>query len=407
MKKTKFLIRTLCCASVIACHFSSAYANGFRLPEYSSAGVATANALVADASRISAVAYNPAIMSLYNYKDNNNLFSASYINVNYETEVSTSSQTTQGTGQSSFDVPGLFVGTQISEQLSFGLLLHSPFGLETDWPTGTFSAFGGTQSLEPSLSRIKMYNANFNFSYKVASGTAIALGINQYHLLDLRFNTQATEIKGTGTGYGWNAALITQVTPNTTFGLSYRSTVQALATGTAAGVLPIELEVTFPEMLTLGLNIAFTDALNLEFDIEHTGWHVFDKLEINNRTNGANVTTSTNNWKDTLTYRTSAQYQINKHQLLFGYAYDETPQGDSKYSARIPDADRQLFSIGYQYDFGNFQFETGLMLVKFNNRTVNSSTTYVAGSEANGTSAYNGTYRSSATVLSVGINTTF
>lgn len=409
---TNFLYLT---TILLACN-NSAFANGFRLPEYTAAGVATSNALVADDSRISAIAYNPAIMMVYSSsskKPDASLFSGNIIHVEYDTEVTTSTKTTQGTGKSKFNVPNIFVSTPISEKLSIGMLIHSPFGLETAWPTDTFTSFSAVPSLktrlEPNLSRIKMFNTNINMGYKLNSDTGFAIGFNRYELLDLQFNSHAATIKGTGEGYGWNAALISKHN-NLSFGLSYRSAVHANASGTATTTnpaTPIELDITFPEMLTIGVNYTFSDAFKFEFDIEHTGWNVYDNLNIRKSTDQSTLTLSTNNWENTLTYRTSAQYKINKHQILFGYAYDETPQPDAYYSARIPGADRQLFSIGYQYDLGTYQFETGLMLVKFKERNFNSNASYVLAKEANGTSVYNGTYRSSAIVFSMGVNVSF
>ncbi len=407
-KNIKIFLYTL----LLLAYQQATYANGFRLPEYTAAGVATANAIVADSSRISAIAYNPAIMSVYTPKKGNTtgLFSANYVQIQYDHEVTNNGKTTQGVGKSSFDVPSLFVSTKISKKLSFGVLANSPFGLETQWPTGTFAGFGGSAALEPKLSRIKMYNVNFNLGYQLNTDTGFAFGVNQYRLIDLQLNSQATIIKGGGVGYGWNAAFISKLTKDLSVGVSYRSTVRTRVGGTVAGALPVEVSITFPEMLSIGVNYAATDALNIEFDVEHTGWSTFDNLNIHKTSDGSTVTKSTNNWKNTLTYRTSLQYRKNKHQFLFGYSYDETPQGDAYYSARIPDTDRQLFTIGYQYDFGSYQFETGLMLVKFKDRTVSSTKTYVPANppnEPNGTTVYNGTYRADAVVLSVGINTTF
>jgi len=411
IKKTKLSFLSLCWFSLIAGHYSSAYANGFRLPEYTAAGVATSNALVADTSRISAIAYNPAIMTLYSSGEkepNSYLLSSNIIHIEYDTEVTVGTTTTQGNGKSKFNVPNLFISNQLSNKFSLGLLIHSPFGLETAWPRNTFSSFGGIAALETDLSRIKMFNTNVNLGYQLTPNTGIAVGINYYELLDLQFNSHATVIKGTGEGYGMNVALISKY-EDISFGLSYRSAVHANATGTASTspATPIEVDITFPEMLTLGINYKVNDALKLELDIEHTGWNVYDNLNIRNSSDQSTLTLSTNNWKDTITYRTSAQYKIDKHQILFGYAYDKTPQSDNYFTARVPDSDRQLFSIGYQYDFGTYQFETGLMLVKFKDRNVNSSTSYTFASDPNGTTAYNGRYRSNATVLSVGVNMIF
>lgn len=391
-------------------YINTATANGFRLPEYTAAGVATSNTLVADSSRISAIAYNPAIMSVYQTadKESTNLLSGNLIQVNYDTEVTTASGTHKGTGKSTFTIPNLFISSKVSDKFSIGMLVHSPFGLETAWPKATFPSFGGVSAVEPNLSRIQMFNTNFNLGYQLNSDTGVAFGVNRYELLDLQFNSHATIIKGSGEGYGWNAALFTKYN-NVSFGVSYRSAVHAHADGSAttSPATPIEVDITFPEILTLGVNYAFSDAFKFEFDIEHTGWSVYDNLNIRKSTNQSTLTLSTNNWEDTLTYRISGQYKIKQHQILFGYAYDETPQPDAYFSARVPGADRELFSIGYEYDFGTYQIETGLALVKFKDRTFNSSDSYTFGQEANGTVAYNGTYRSSATVFSVGVSTAF
>ena len=400
----------LCCCILLLIYPQISSANGFRLPEYTAAGVATANALVADTSRIGAIAYNPAIMSIYPPAINNNqttsLLSTNLVHIKYNTEVSTSSKTTQGTGQSTFDIPGFFLAEQLSSKLSIGVLIHSPFGLETEWPTATFDSFGGVAALEPKLSRIRMFNTNFNVGYRLDARTGIALGLNRYRLSDLQFNSHATVIRGSGTGYGWNAAFITRW-DGLSFGASYRSAVHARATGTAASVVPIEVDITFPEILTIGFKYHINAALSFELDIEHTGWKVYDNLNIRKQADDSTLTLSTNNWKNTLTYRISGQYKFNKHRYLFGYAYDETPQDDAYFSARIPGADRQLFSIGYQYNFGSYQFDAGIMRVVFKDRVFNASKSYVTASDANGTTAYNGTYRSNATVLSVGVSTTF
>ena len=410
MKQRKTRLVTASLSSILLCFQSYSFASGFRLPEYTAAGVATSNALVADSERLGAMAYNPAIMSVYQKKDGskyNGLFSGNLVHVNYKTEVTTSSTTSQGTGKSDFDIPNLFVSNNISDKLSIGLLIHSPFGLETAWPASTFPSFLGSAALDPNLSRIKMFNANFNFGYKLSANTGIAFGINQYHLLDLQFNTYSNIIKGTGSGYGWNIAAISKQ-DKLTLGASYRSEVKTRATGTLNGSTPLEVDITFPMMLQAGIKYQFNDRFKLEFDAEYTGWSAYDNLNIHAQNTASTVISfSTNNWKNTMTYRLGGQYNMGKQQLLFGYAYDESPQGDDYYTARIPDSDRQLFSLGYQYDFGSYQFEAGIMRVVFDDRTINSSRSYTIGGDPNGTVAYNGTYRADATIYSLGISTTF
>ena len=51
-------------------------------------------------------------------------------------------------------------------------------------------------------------------------------------------------------------------------------------------------------------------------------------------------------------------------QLRLGYSYDQTGQPDAHFSARVPDKDRQLFSIGVAQNLGNdITVEAGYMYV--------------------------------------------
>ncbi|MDY6980949.1 MAG: outer membrane protein transport protein, partial [Pseudomonadota bacterium] len=137
-----------------------------------------------------------------------------------------------------------------------------------------------------------------------------------------------------------------------------------------------------------------------------TGWSSFDKISIVN-SGGTELTSSTNNWDDTWAYRLGAIYQMNPTtKLMFGYSYDETPQPDEYFSARVPDDDRQLFSLGMTRDFGNWDLELAYMLVDVDTRDVNSADAYT-GAEPNGTDAYNGTYKSDSDLISVGVSMKF
>ena len=108
--------------------------------------------------------------------------------------------------------------------------------------------------------------------------------------------------------------------------------------------------------------------------------------------------------------RLGAIYAINeKTNLLLGYSFDETGQPDEYFSARVPDNERQLFSIGMTHDYGGWSLEAGYMYVMLDDRTVNSGTAYVPGvtADANGTDAYNGTYEATVHLLSIGLSTKF
>jgi len=402
---------TLLAAAVTATFgITSVHAAGFRLPEVSVLGVGTSNALVANTDELGALPYNPANMAFH---DKNGLV-AGVTYIGYDLKVDTSVQPGGGsfdsTGDDTFWVPNLYVMAPGYGKVSFGLGINSPFGLETGWAAGTFPNFGAgpLQGFAPATSRIEMLNINPNIAYKLNDSTSFAIGIDIYQLRDLMFNTQGAKIEGTGQDFGWNIGF-TKKLGSLNLGLSYRSSVKVDVNGVLNDTVPATSSVEFPDMLQFGAYYQAADKWGIELDIEGTGWSTFDKLVISSPAAGLTIN-STNNWDDTWAMRLGAIYAINpKTNLLLGYSFDETGQPDQYFSARVPDAERQLFSIGMTHDYGAWTLEASYMYVMLDDRTVNqpAGSYAVPGQDPNGTDAYNGTYESSVNLLSVGLSTKF
>jgi len=396
---------------------SSAQASGFRIPEISVLGIGTSNALVANTDELGALPYNPANMAFH---DKNGLV-AGLTYIGYDLKVDTSVQPGGGsvdsTGDDSFWVPNIYVMAPGYGKVSFGLGINSPFGLETGWPVNAFPNFlvssppnPNELAFAPELSRIEMINVNPNFAYKINNTTSIAIGLDYYDLRDLALNIQGAKITGGGSNFGWNLGFTKQL-GKWNVGLSYRSSVDIDVSGTLAqvggGATSAKSSVEFPDMLQLGVHWQATDKFGLEFDIEGTGWSTFDKIEV---TSAAANITSTNNWDDAWAYRLGAILALTpKTNLLLGYSYDETGQPDQYFSARVPDNDRQLFSIGMTHDFAGWTLEASYMYVAVDDRTINQplDSYAVPGQDPNGTDAYNGTYESSVNLLGIGLSTKF
>lgn len=388
---------------------NSTQAAGFRLPEYSIYGIATANALVAR-DDIAALAVNPAGMS---FLEGQNVTLNAY-HLTYDLEVTTTSNntTTRNAGEDAFDIPGLYISSELSKDWSVGFGVQAPFGLETKWPDNTFPGFLGVDSLDTELSRIKMVSYNPNLAVKLDNNTSIAFGINYYDVQELFFNTQAVTIQGSGNGLGWNAALQSHHGP-LSIGLSYHHAVGTKLTGSYSSPTtntPVRASLNLPSMFQLGIHYQITDSVGFEFDFERTGWSNFSSLEIINAQTGNKQSSSTNNWNDSNTYRSNLQLKLSdSSELNFGLAFDESPQPDEYYSARISDSDRTLYSLGYRHKFGNISVDFGYMHVDFKQRTFQANRTYVpsASSEPNGSSVYNGTYNAQADLFGLGLNFKF
>lgn len=409
------LSRSILIATGMLLGSSTALASGFRIPEVSTVGIGTSNALVANTSETGALAYNPAAMSFHDA----DAINAGITRITYEPHVTPDSGTaTDSTGEDTFWIPNAYFMAKGSDDISFGLAINAPFGLETKWPSGTFGSFGGTSVLETSLSRIKMFNVNPNMAWRIDETSSFAAGINYYELQELVFNTHGVRLTGHGGDLGWNIAYQNKLSDKLTFGASYRSAVEVDVTGSfyAYGhptpsnrvLQAAYATLEFPDMFQAGVNYQVNDQLGIELDVERTGWSSFDKITVVN-SSGTQLNESTNNWDDTWAYRLGAIYQMNpKTKLMFGYSYDESPQPDAYFSARVPDNDRQLFSLGMTHDFGSWSLELAYMLVDVDTRDVNSTDTYTgSGDEANGSTAYNGTYTTDSDLIGIGVSMEF
>lgn len=391
-----------------------AQASGFRIAEASIAGLGATNALVADAQDPGALAYNPAGMSFHSGMQ----VVAGVITIDPNISVITSSGTHESSVDSPFYVPTLFLMGKINPQWSWGLNINSPFGLETSWPDETFPTFGAaplppaTDALEPARSKIAMVNINPNIAFKANANTSIAFGLDYYYVKEARLDTQAVKMNGDGGDFGWNVALM-NVNGPWSFGLSYRSPVEVeiegtLSAGPSSG--PAKTSITFPAMLQVGVRNQVNANLSLEFDIEMMRWSSFDVLTITHGAAGVpSPIVSTNNWGDAMAYRFGGSYKLGPNSLLrFGYSFDENPQGNDHFNPRVPDSDRHLFGIGLSQNIVGWTFDAGYTYLTAKNRQVVSPVPFGAfGSDANGTSAYNGKYQFNAHLFGLGLSKKF
>lgn len=388
-----------------------AQASGFRIPEISTAGLGTSNALVANQKELGALPYNPAAMAFH---EGTNLSAGLAIIEPNTTYTNRNGQSIDSEPSTPFYVPNAYMMGHINPEVTWGFGITSPFGLQTKWPSGTFPRFNDFGSPviaagAPTFSKIEMLNLNPNVAYKVGNNLSFAAGVDYYFINDLNLNTLGADIHGDGDGWGYNLAALYTTGP-WSFGASYRSAVTADVEGnieTALGSVSATTTVDFPSILQVGVRYQANDALALEFDIDRTGWSTFDRITIN-RAVGTPIISS-NNWDDANAYRLGATYDLLPNtQLRFGYTLDETPQPDSSFSPRVPDNDRQLFSVGVAQKMNGWTIEAGYMYVLVDDRTVNQPTwNPLANPDPNGTDAFNGEYETDIHLLALGVSTKF
>ncbi len=410
----------------------NARAAGFALPEISAAGTATANAMVANPKEIGAIPYNPAAMGFHDSS-----VALGVIMIGPSFSVTTANGKHDSEGADWLAGPMIQAAIKINEQWRVGFGVNAPFGLETRWPYGTYPALSQSVTTRfpapigratiptgnhPTASKLKILDMVPTLAYRVTDSLSLALGANVYWAKSAQLNSNLGQMSGDGTGLGFNLGLMYQWQA-LTLGASYSSAStigidgnyaplnnNLVLAGALAQGQPATVDLNLPWRLQLGARYAFTKELAAEVDWTYTGWSEFQRLEVVGDRTGALISAETNDWSDSSAYRLGLTWQVRPAtQLRAGYAYDETGQGDEHFSARVPDNDRQLFSLGVAQDLGNgFSVEASYMYVLANSRNYRSAVPYRLGvTEVNGSSAINGEYEMDANLIAIEVGKTF
>jgi long-chain fatty acid transport protein len=414
-------LTSLACGAILISAHSTVQASGFAIPELNVAGMALSNALVANPDMHAAIAYNPAAMAFHD----GNSAALGLLLVKPDLSVDTGSGSVDSDANGTVALPSLTAHATLSETWAIGIAMNAPFGLETDWPAGTFDGQYPPAGYIPTNSKLEIVAVSPSLSYKINDNVSLAGGVDVYDMRTVIFNSDVNagtpgsnptvDLEGDGRGVGLNLGLMVRQ-GRWTFGGSYHSETRIPVEGTIEAPTAsanFDAELNLPSRLQLGVRHQTTDKLGLEFDFTRTGWSSFDQLIADESRYGVNLLTSTNKWDDANAYRLGATYDISEAtQLRAGYTLDETPQDDNFFSPRVPDADRQLFSLGIGHTLNNgWTIDAAYMYVKFDDRTVNIDPAFSHSGpytgETNGTSAVNGSYESSVHLFGVGITKQF
>ncbi|NEV62451.1 OmpP1/FadL family transporter [Thiorhodococcus minor] len=408
---------------------NAALGAGFMLPEASVAGLGTANALVANPEEVGAFAYNPAAMGFHD--ESSIAVGTVLISPSFSVETASGSHDSQGADWVA--LPALQAALKLNDAWRLGFAVNTPFGLETRWEDGAFPAVSGTRTLpvpapldpevplgHPTASQLEVVDFSPTGTYRVNDNLSLSAGLDIYWTKTAKLASTAGSLKGDGMGLGFNLGALYREGP-WSLGASYRSSAtvdvsgdyvplsQTLVyLGRLAPAQKAEVDFDLPWRLQVGARYAVNGQLAVEVDITRTGWSSFNDLKVTGKGTGEVIFADQNDWDDSNAYRLGVTYQVQPQtQLRFGYTYDETAQGDDHFSARVPDNDRHLFSIGLAQSLGQgYSLEAAYMYVTADDRNYRSSTTYT-GADLNGTTALDGDYSFDAHLVGLQIVKTF
>jgi long-chain fatty acid transport protein len=406
-----------------------AHGAGFQLLEQNASGIGSAYAgSAAIAEDASTVYYNPAGMTMLPGMN----VSAGAVAIKPSFKFSNSGTTNAagalvngsdgGDAGSWAAVPNAYFTWEVNPRVWLGLGVGAPFGLMTDYEEGWAGRYHSEKF------SIESININPSIAFKATDTLSLGFGVNYMHLdADYRKAQYAylaalpgfsgdleARVKAKGDAWGWNAGLLWQATPDTRFGLSYRSKVKIDADGTttvsnrslsatAAGMLgnvigphDAETSVELPDTAILSVVHQLNERWTLLGDVSWTGWSSIPELKIQNT--GIPDAKLDLRFKDAWRVALGAHYRYSDAWTFKGgVAWDQSPVRDDAFRpASLPDNDRYWVSLGAQYRFNkNTKVDVGYAHLFVKSTSVNNT------SDPKGAGVLKGDYKSSADIIGV------
>lgn len=283
-------------------------------------------------------------------------------------------------------IAGSAFAAPVSDRLTVGLTLTTPFGLRSEYAEGSAVRYHAqnasllTIAVAPTMA--------FEVTDRVAVGASLKV---QY--MDLTASTVVdaggvaflnsvpgftpggsdlfAEFKGDDIALGYTAGLIAEIVDGLTIGFSWVSKVEhdydgriaferagspaALVLNGATGLFADQgfvSTLTTPASYALGLSARASERLTLLASGKLTRWSAFDEItfQFDNPVQPPEIITA--QWEDSFSAAIGADYQYSDRLALrAGFAYDETPVDDRFAGPRIPDEDRRWLTIGATREF--------------------------------------------------------
>ena len=261
-------------------------------------------------------------------------------------------------------VPTFYYSAPVNDQLTWGLGAFSNYGFRTTYGDSSLGA------LVASESELTSYNLNASLAWKVHESLSLGVGMSAVYAKGV-FANATTRRPGSPvqdilhlSGNDWAPAgdigLLWQPVQGTRIGIRHHTQVRTHLRGQARSGFPAlnwnssgSVDVELPAITEASIWQQLTDSLAVHGSYTHTNWSAFDQLDIR-LDNGESVPSTPMNYNNSSRWALGGTWQYSPVVTLrAGYAYDNSPVGDHNRDFRVPDSDRQWFSMGGSYAFGS------------------------------------------------------
>ncbi|HEX9206290.1 MAG TPA: outer membrane protein transport protein, partial [Candidatus Deferrimicrobiaceae bacterium] len=389
--------RGLAVLLVLLLSASTSFAAGFRLPEAGNKANAMGFAFTAQADNPSAIYYNPA--GLTQLERNNIALGVTYVKENGNeftgstpltgaTPASPGLSTSETQEDLNFFLPNLYYTySGKGSGIAYGLGVFTPFGLGQEYKNPDTSIFRNQ------VTKVEIQTAVVNPTIAFDINEVLSVGFGVDFLWgNVEYKTTPvlgpgvqfkTKLEGDGTAWGYNGGILLKPTKNLKIGANFRSGYKLeikdadFTASDPVGTVPLPMGTTkaygtlrLPSTAAFGASYDF-GRLTIEADLDWTFWSSFQELRITNVSVPQYTVVRAQNWEDVMAFRAGLEYRVTDPiALRVGYSYDPTPVPAETLSPLLPDSDRNYYTAGAGFKFGNWTIDISGIYIDKKDRNV-------------------------------------
>jgi long-chain fatty acid transport protein len=302
----------------------------------------------------------------------------------------------------------LFATHAIAENLTGGLSITAPWGIDVEWQRP--DSFAGRFLTSSTL--LSSIDASLTLAYRAGEQWSVSIGPDVVYLrLDrdrLAHDPELSALGGggpiplaragydlDGTAIGWSAGVFGRPRPGLSLGALYRSSVEVSLEGlvdftivapdalksvirgerTVGEILEAtyvdqsaRLEIPLPDVLSLGAAWDPIPSVTLAVDVQRVGWGGLDELAFT-PLGPAPAEPVALDWQDVWAWRIGAEARRpGGLALRVGYAREESPAPRGGVTPLFPDAEREALSAGAGIDWRGVGLEVAYRLTVLDDR---------------------------------------
>lgn len=359
---------------------SVASANAFNINEHDARVTGRGGATAATNTTASSIVFNPGGIAVAD--GTNVIVNGSFYIAEGSYQLFDSSDKVKTDSQPAI-VPSFYITSRVSDMFAVGLGFHMPFGLRVSWPDGHAQA----EAIQDQSLKTYFITPSVGINLdKHVPGLSLGGGVDLVpatveleQALVFGEVVGNVQLGGDAFGIGGRAGIMYRPPshPELKAGLMWRSSVDLNFAGKGdfdiaqpfRQQLPpdgnITTDIKLPQSVWGGVAYSPIDELEIEANAVWIDWSSFKELRVELPMD--QVTVSPQLYHDTVSFRAGVEYTFipQNAAIRAGFVYDPTPIPNETLTARLPDINRKVVTLGGSLYFGdgNYAAHLGLLWV--------------------------------------------